>query len=128
MVSAPDRLDFESDHGGIDGAAVADSSADSSAPGQVAGHQSAWAGRHPVDLRISIPLGFGRYYLTVVVGRERRDTSRRKDERRKHPLSTVGNLTFLFFLGTVGGMALLALMLFLGSLALEGLGVVVPPA
>ena len=86
-----------------------------------------WVARHAVNIRLSIPFFFGRFYLTIVAGRERRDTTRLKDERQKHPLSTLGNLTFLFFLGTVGGLAMLAMIQFLGSLALQGLGVTVAP-
>lgn len=51
--------------------------------------------RHPVDLRFTLPL-FGRgYYLTVVAGSEKRGTERRRDDRVRHPLHTLGNLVFL---------------------------------
>lgn len=51
--------------------------------------------RHPVDLRFTLPL-FGRgLYLTLVAGSERRNSVRRRDDRVRHPLHTIGNLAFL---------------------------------
>ncbi|WP_343867225.1 hypothetical protein [Caenispirillum bisanense] len=51
--------------------------------------------RHPVDLRFTLPL-FGRgVYLAVVAGAERRGAERRRDDRLRHPLHTLGNLAFL---------------------------------
>lgn len=87
------------------------------------GHGAAWSGRHTVDVRISIPLPFGRWYLTVVAGRERRSPERLVRERGKHPLVTAGNLAFLFVLGTIGGLAGLAAMQFLGAVLLRELGI-----
>jgi len=51
---------------------------------------------HPVDIRVSVPLPFGRYYLTLVAGPERRAAPRREDDRQRHPLSTLGNFLFFF--------------------------------
>lgn len=67
---------------------------------QAAGDRS-WSSDHAVNLRLSIPLGFGRYYLTVVAGKERRGRERRVHERRKHPLRTVGNVLFLLIVGGI---------------------------
>lgn len=50
---------------------------------------------HPVDIRLSIPTLFRRYYLVVVGGPERRCDERRAEEKRRHPLQTVGNFLFL---------------------------------
>jgi hypothetical protein len=47
---------------------------------------------HPVDLRLSLPLPFGRIYLTLLAGRERRSAARRRSER--HPLDSLGNVCF----------------------------------
>ena len=70
-----------------------------------------WSGEHPVNLRLSIPLPFFRFYVTIVAGRERRSAARRAQERRKHPILTAGNL----FLMTYGG-AVLAIAL--GAIAM----------
>jgi len=51
--------------------------------------------RHPVDIRLSIPTLFSRYYLVLVGGPERRAGARREDERRRHPFRTAGNFLFL---------------------------------
>jgi hypothetical protein len=67
-----------------------------------------WSNTHPVNLRLSIPLLFGRYYLTIVAGRERRSATRRARDRRLHPMLTAGNAIFMFAIGSVCGLALLA--------------------
>ena len=51
---------------------------------------------HPVDIRVSLPLPFGRYYLTLVAGPERRTAPRRDEERDRHPIGTIGNFAFFF--------------------------------
>jgi len=51
---------------------------------------------HPVDIRVSLPLPFGRYYLTLVAGPERRAQPRLSVEREQHPLRTFGNFAFFF--------------------------------
>ncbi len=64
---------------------------------------------HKVNIRISVPLLFGRYYLAVMAGSERRSSARRHAERVVNPLKTTGNLAFvilgavvLYCLGVVG--------------------------
>ena len=84
-----------------------------------------WSNDHPIDFRVSIPLPFTRYYLTVVTGRERRSGTRLAQERRKHPLLTGGNVMFMFVIGTVCGLAALAALQLGGVLILEQLGKVV---
>ena len=59
--------------------------------------------KHPVDIRLSIPTLFRRYYVAVVAGPERRAPERRSMERQRHPLAGVGNILF------IGGLALLAI-------------------
>ena len=66
---------------------------------------------HPINIRVSIPLIFGRWYFTLIGGPERRDRKRRAMERRKHPLFTLGNVIFLFIVGTVIGIAVAVLMI-----------------
>ncbi len=84
-------------------------------------------GRHPVNLRLSIPLPFGRYYVTLVAGKERRSADRLVSERRKHALLTLGNVAVFFGLGCVCGLALLALFQLAGAYLLTQLGIMVPP-
>ena len=65
-----------------------------------------WGSDHPVNIRLSIPLGFGRYYLTVLGGKERRSAERLAAERKKHPLLKAGNIAVfavVIALGTVSG-------------------------
>lgn len=70
-----------------------------------------WAD-HPIDIRLSIPLPFGRYYLALVLGPERRSDDRRKAEGGRRRLMTAGNLLFILtvvvlFYGVLGLAALL---------------------
>ncbi len=63
-----------------------------------------WSGRdHPLNIRVSLPLLFGRYYVVVLAGKERRGAERRKEERQKHPLWTAANTIFLFAAGFIMG-------------------------
>jgi hypothetical protein len=51
--------------------------------------------RHPIDMRLSIPTLFNRYYLVLLGGPERRDAGRLADEKLRHPFRTLGNFLFL---------------------------------
>jgi hypothetical protein len=67
---------------------------------------------HPVDIRLSIPLPFGRYYLALVLGPERRNDARRKAESNSRRVVTPANLLFILtivvlFYGVLGLAALL---------------------
>ncbi len=84
--------------------------APSTQPTSTAGMRD-WAA-HPLNIRISLPLPFGRWYLTLVAGRERRGKERLVTERTKHSLETAPNLAFLFSLGTVSA-AMLIILTFL---------------
>lgn len=69
-----------------------------------------WSSDHPLNVRVSIPIGIGRYYITLVAGRERRARARLALDRRQHPLATSGNVLFLAFvttIATVGSITLL---------------------
>ncbi len=70
-----------------------------------------WSGRdHSVNIRVSLPLFFRRYYVTVVAGRELRSAERLKEESQKHPLWTTTNTIVLFAVGfLVGGSAWIGL-------------------
>lgn len=84
---------------------------------QEAALRAAAAGRnlepHPVDIRISLPTPWGRYYFAVFVGRERRSAARRASDRRHRPLTTAGNVLFAGgALAVICGLVLLGLLLF----------------
>lgn len=67
-------------------------------PTQRGGVAQAVAGRawsaHPVNIRLSLPMPGQRLYLMLLAGRERRRPERLRQERRDHPLRTLGNLIF----------------------------------
>ena len=69
-----------------------------------------WGGLHPVDIRLTIPLLFGRAYFTFVAGYERRSMERLQAERRLHPLLKAGNILMFLVFGTVVGLALLSIV------------------
>lgn len=98
---------------------------DAQASGEAQREGRAWSSDHPVNIRLSLPLGIGRYYVTIVAGRERRSASRRASERRRHPLATLGNMAVLFVLGTVCGLAGLALFQLVSAYVLERAGIMV---
>jgi hypothetical protein len=50
---------------------------------------------HAIDFRLSVPWFGQRYFVTLVVGPERRRATRRTSERVLHPLSTTGNIVFM---------------------------------
>ena len=50
---------------------------------------------HAVDFRVSLPVPFRPFYLTLVGDPERRSTTRRETERTRHPVWTFGNILFL---------------------------------
>ncbi len=55
--------------------------------------------RHPVDIRLSIPLLGHRFYLVFLFGREIRSPARRQLDRAKRLMWTFGNIvTFALFL------------------------------
>ena len=82
--------------------------------------QARW-GRHPVNIRITIPLPLRSYYLTIVAGPERRSRERRISERNKHPLFTPGNMIVLFVFGSIVGLAVMVLLKWLAvTLGLDG--------
>jgi len=50
---------------------------------------------NPVDLRLVLPSPFGRFYLTLIGGRERRSAARLAIERARHPLASATNLAII---------------------------------
>jgi hypothetical protein len=81
----------------------------SSQPGETRAKRN-WGGGHPVDIRLTVPLLFGRVYFTFVAGYERRSAERLQTERRLHPLLKVGNILMFLVFGTVVGLALLSIV------------------
>lgn len=72
-----------------------------------------WSTEHPLNIRMSIPLGIGRYYITLVAGKERRARARLAVDRRENPLDTTGNVVFLAFITTIATAGSLTLLYFL---------------
>ena len=66
---------------------------------------------HPINIRFSVPFVGGRYYFTMVAGRERRTHERRRDERSDHPLMTWGNAFFAMGLTTIAMFAALVVFI-----------------
>ena len=50
---------------------------------------------HSVDLRVSVPIPYRPFYLTLVGNPEKRSRDRRLLERLKHPLLKAGNVLFI---------------------------------
>ncbi len=75
-----------------------------------AARQDTWK-EHPVDIRLSLPSPFGRLYLTLVAGRERRSTARLVVERARHPLSGLANLIAITGIGAIVALAGAAIFL-----------------
>ena len=73
--------------------------------------RASWTGNHPVNIRLSIPLPFRRFYITIVAGPERRDRERLEAERFRHPLCKLGNIVFLGYSGLIVMLALSALII-----------------
>ncbi len=63
---------------------------------------------HPLDIRLSIPTPWGRYYFAAFGGRERRSAARRASDRRLRPLATTANT--LFVGAAIAGICLLLLL------------------
>jgi len=90
---------------------------DSLTPAQLAAIRAAaradnWD-KHPVDLRVSLPSPFGRFYLALVAGPERRGGARRAAEQERHPVATNANIAFcalLLILAAAAGLSLVTLL------------------
>jgi len=55
--------------------------------------------RHPVNLRLTFPIGRERYFVTLVSGVERRSPERRVRDALIYPVMTGGNMLFLLGVG-----------------------------
>lgn len=94
--------------GVVDGlfARLTDSARDSFSSAQKAAlvdaaEECAWR-KHPVDIRLSIPLLIKRFYLVIVAGPERRNPERRVIEQTRFPVNTPNNFLFVLFVATLG--------------------------
>ena len=66
-----------------------------------AARPSTWRS-HPVNIRLSIPLGIGNLFLALVSGAERRSPNRLRRDARSHPFWTPANAIFLILVFFVG--------------------------
>jgi len=59
-------------------------------------------GAHSIDLRFSVPLPWRRYYVVLLVGKERRDPERLRLERLLYPLNLLTSaFAFIAFLSVI---------------------------
>lgn len=80
-------------------------------PAQVQALQAALATRrHPVNIRLSLPLGITRVYLVLLAGSEVRSATRRRQDAAQHPLWTPMNLLVMVGTTVFGILALLAIV------------------
>ncbi|ASC74337.1 hypothetical protein XM38_053130 [Halomicronema hongdechloris C2206] len=66
--------------------------------------------RHPVDIRLSIPLLWRRFYLVLIAGEEQRSQERRSKDRTLNPLWTPANLIIVSIITGTGVLAMIALV------------------
>ncbi len=74
-------------------------------------------GSHPVNIRFTVPLFIRSYYVTILIGPERRSKERRAIERRNHPLFTLGN-SIVYLVAGAGWVVYIALIYKLISLGI----------
>ncbi|MCG8357656.1 MAG: hypothetical protein MI920_19005 [Kiloniellales bacterium] len=72
-------------------------------------------GEHPVDIRLSLPLPWRRYYVTLVAGPEKRNTARRQADRRKYPILRLGNIFFFTAMTVAAGLMAVTLLMMIGG-------------
>lgn len=67
-------------------------------------------GMHTIDMRLSIPILLLRFYVVLLIGPERRSPKRRTDDRKRYPLTTLGNIfaALLFIAVIVAPLGLVA--------------------
>lgn len=58
--------------------------------------------RHPVDIRLTLPLLWKKFYVVLVAGPEQRSQQRRTQDRDKNPVWTLPNLLFIALLMGLG--------------------------
>jgi len=65
--------------------------------------------QHPVDIRLTLPLLWKRFYVVLIAGPERRSQQRRQTDRNAHPILTPANLLFVSALVGLGMLAAVGL-------------------
>ncbi len=85
-------------------------SAEQEAAIRTAARQDTWI-EHPVNIRLGLPSPFGRLYLTLVAGSERRSAARLAVERARHPLNGLANLIAMAGIGATVVLAGVAIFL-----------------
>lgn len=73
-------------------------------------------GRYPVNLRVTVPFLPSPFFVTLIIGRERRGPVRRREERARHPVNTWGNLVTVATGWTVFSIATLFAVLVAGAM------------
>lgn len=81
-----------------------------SALAEAIGEPRPWR-RQPVDIRITFPFFSRRVFITLVAGSDKRNPTRRRQDRETHPVRTASNMLFL-------GTAVVALYAVAGIIAL----------
>ncbi|MDP6705330.1 MAG: hypothetical protein QF893_03210 [Alphaproteobacteria bacterium] len=51
--------------------------------------------KHLIDIRVTLPLGPLRVFMTLVAGADRRNPDRRAKDRTMHPVRTASNMLFI---------------------------------
>ncbi len=75
-----------------------------------AGQTRPWR-KHPIDIRLTAPMGSRRLFVTLVAGADKRNPDRRAKDREIHPIRTASNMLFI-------GIAVVALYAVAGAIAL----------
>lgn len=70
---------------------------------------------HSIDIRLSLPLLFQRYYVVLICGPERRDRARRRRDRAAHQLARRTNVVFMTTLLLFSALSLLGMIYILKS-------------
>lgn len=71
---------------------------------------------YPVNLRLTVPFLPRSFFITLIIGPERRGSDRRREERQKHPINTWGNLATVAATWTVFSVAALFAVLVIAAL------------
>ena len=70
---------------------------------------------HSIDIRVSVPLLFRRYYLVFIAGPERRDKIRRQRDQGSRRMAKQTNVVFMIFMSFLGLSSLLGMLYLLKS-------------
>jgi len=70
---------------------------------------------HSIDIRVSLPLLFRRYYMVFIAGPERRDQARRRRDKGTRRIAKGTNIVFMIFLSFWGVISVLGMLYLLKS-------------